>query len=805
MISSIKNINQDLVKFKSPIFWRITAGVFASILIIEVVLLIASWFTERERLLTRLDESLITLTSLLDHDDPLPQLEQLISSNSSLPKHEIIGYQYESPTGSQHKGGADQSLSDVVDEKNPTLYSSKDKSYISYTTRNLNNGRVDKLWLIVDTSSISAYMVSYIWRILAMVLLISAFVTGTCLIFLTPLLINPLQRLNNLLVRGEVYGIRTANADQKDCNRADELGSVFRSFDKLRNELIGSEDDKAFITERFEEFANLGADCFWEVDRKCKITYLAGDIRRLLSVSPSRIQGMTYISLIKELSSRLPDQPNIIRTLKIDGKWQGEILSNTPDAPSCSVRIAATPIYDKNGKFSGVRGTINDISKEEKLAKVMRYHASHDELTGLCNRRELNNRISHSIAAYQNDGAVFTLLTLDLDRFKAVNDSCGHIAGDTLLKALAKIMLESVRSSDTVARTGGDEFVILLNGINTDMAVSIAERLRKRIEDYQLVWEGSTHSVSVSMGLAEVSSDLNCIESVKFASDSSCISAKQSGKNQLRVHSDEAESTAISRNELLWVSRINQGVEENRFCLSQQAIARIDQQPDVHFEVLIRLQDEEGNIWTPNLFLPVAERNYLMPKIDQWVVTNALKWLSTQTIPDGTNYCMNINLSAASLGDQSFKQFLIKTAEQNKHLNPYICFELTESAAMLNSEETTALLMTLRTLGCRIALDDFGTGHSSLSQIRTLPLDYIKIDGQFISNIHNSELDQTVVKSVAEIAKVLNINTVAEYVDSDQTLQLLGELGIDYAQGYHISKPSPLENASAYIVADRAA
>ncbi len=805
MTSSVKKTNQDLIKFKSPIFWRITAGVFASILIIEVALLIFSWFTERERLLTRLDESLITLTSLLDHDDPLPQLEQLINSGSSLPKYDIIGYLYESPEGSQHKGGADRTLSDIVDEKNPTHYSSEDKSYISYVTRSLDNGRIDKLWLYVDTSSISAYMVSYIWRILAMVLLISAFVTSTCLIFLTPLLINPLQRLNNLLVHGEMYGIRTANADQRDHNRADELGSVFRSFDKLRNELIGSEEDKTFITERFEEFANLGADCFWEVDKKCKITYVAGDVMRLLSVSPSRIKGMTYVSLINELSSRLPDQSNIIQTLKEKGKWQGEIQSSTPEIPACSVRIAATPIYDKNGRFSGIRGTINDISKEENLAKVLRYQASHDELTNLCNRRELNSRMSQSIAEYKNDGTVFTLLTLDLDRFKAVNDSCGHIAGDTLLKALAKIMLDSVRSGDTVARIGGDEFAVLLNGINTDIALSIAERLRNGIEDYRLIWEGTANSVSVSIGLAEVSPDLNRVESITFASDFSCISAKQSGKNQIRVYNGEAESTAINRNELLWVSRINHGIEENKFCLSQQAIARIDQRPDIHFEVLIRLQNEEGDIWTPNLFLPVAERNNLMPKIDQWVVTNALKWLNTQTIPDGTNYCMNINLSAASLADQGFKQFLIRTVEQNKQLNQYICFEMTESAAMLNPEETTALLMTLRTHGCRIALDDFGTGHSSLSQIRTLPLDYIKIDGTFIRDIHNSELDQTVVKSVAEIAKVLNIKTVAEFVDSDEALQLLGKLGIDYAQGYHISKPSPLENASAYIVTDRAA
>jgi len=435
--SPTNNTSQGLINFKSPIFWRITAGVFASILLIEIALLVFSWFTERERLLNRLDESLVTVTSLLDKNDPLPQLEQLISNKSSLPNYEIIGYVYESSAGSRYTGGADHALSNIVDEKTPTFYSSESESYASYISRDLGNGRIDKVWLCVSTATISAYMRSYIWRILGMVLLISAFVTGACLILLTPLLINPLQRLNKLLVNGEMYGIRTAKAEQKDHERQDELGSVFRSFGKLRNELISSEEDNAFITERFEEFANLGADCFWEVDSNWRFTYIAGDVTRSLSVTPESIHGNKFTSLIKELSPRLPARSNILRALKKTGKWEGEVLSSSPEIPACSVRVAATPFYAANGDRAGVRGTIIDTSKETELARVLRFQASHDELTGLCNRRELNDRIGDSINNYNKDGKKFTLLTLDLDRFKAINDSCGHIAGDTLLKALA--------------------------------------------------------------------------------------------------------------------------------------------------------------------------------------------------------------------------------------------------------------------------------------------------------------------------------------------------------------------------------
>lgn len=251
-----------LINFKSPIFRRITAGVFASILIIEIALLVFSWFTERERLLTRLDETLVTLTSMLDDNDPLPQLEQLLNNNGSLPNYAIIGYIYESPAGSKQFGGSIDALSQVVNEKTSTHYSGSEKYYASFVSRDLGNGRTDKLWLSIDTSALSTYMISYIWRILGMVLLISAFVTAACLIFLTPLLINPLHRLNNLVVQGETHGIRTAKSDQKDQNRQDELGSVFRSFDKLRNELISSEENYAFISDRFEEFANLGLTAF---------------------------------------------------------------------------------------------------------------------------------------------------------------------------------------------------------------------------------------------------------------------------------------------------------------------------------------------------------------------------------------------------------------------------------------------------------------------------------------------------------------------------------------------------------------
>ncbi len=523
------------VNLKSPIFWRITAGVFASILLIELVLLIFSWFTERDRLVTRLDESLVTVTSLLDYKNPVPQLDKLLQNQTNISTYRVNAYIYESAEGVRRTGGADSDIDQILNEQKPSMYSSRLNTYSIYVSRELGNGRADRIWLCVDTSNISDYMVGYVWRILGMVVLISAFVTGACLVFMNPILIKPLQRLDNLLVQGEKMGMRTAHAEDKDINRQDELGSVFRSFGHLRNELIKSEDQNTFINNRFEDFANLGADCFFEVDRNNTITYIAGDVSRLLSISPENILGTSLSDFLEKMASRLPARSDIARSLNAIGKWEGEILPESVDSTCITVRVASSRFYDAKGNYAGIRGTIIDTSKETELANSLRYQATHDHLTGLCNRREFSDRIKDSISKFKADGTTFSLLTIDLDHFKSVNDTCGHIAGDILLKAIAKSMQGSVRSSDTVARIGGDEFAIILHGANLSAAMKIAEQLRKGINDYELKWEGVPQSVSASMGLVEVNPELADLEALTMASDNNCMAAKQAGKNRVHV------------------------------------------------------------------------------------------------------------------------------------------------------------------------------------------------------------------------------------------------------------------------------
>ena len=791
---------------KSPIFRRITAGVFASILFIEILLLIYSWSTERQRLVTRLDESVTTLTSLLDLENPLPQLDHLLSSRDNTGNFEVSGYTYESPAGVVTSRGTTDRIDFTLPAAGKGQFDAGSSTYLSTVSRKLSGQRSDKIALQIDASWIKQYMAGYVKRIIGMVILISIFVTGACLLILTPLLINPLQRLNNLLIRGEKRGIRSARSNSRDLKRTDELGSVYRSFDVLRTNLINTEEEKNSVTERFEDFANLGADCFWELDNRFRFNYFSGDVKRVLSLNSEQIIGHSFSSVLSTLGDSVPNSDNISRSIAEKGYWEGRVIADSKnDKSPVYIRIVASTNLDESGNIISLRGTIADITKEKELAAELKYQATHDALTGLHNRRELDNQLELSVNKFKDNDEQFSLMIMDLDKFKMVNDGGGHAAGDALLKIFAKVITTQVGDNGVVARLGGDEFAVIVN--TTDIAVvkEIAENIRRAIESHSFNWNKITYQVGISIGVAPASEHLDTPEAIALAADSCCMKAKESGKNQVRVYSETDDDYHVFQEEALWISRINEAIDEDTFILFKQSIVRINNRDgENHFEILLRMANPEGGIWTPNLFLPVAERNNMMPKIDQWVVTNAIKWLQTQSIEDNSNFCMNINLSAESLADAEFCEFLVDYLQDNKSLNKYVCLEMTETAAMVNFNETLELLTSLKQLGCTIALDDFGTGFSSLSHIRELPLDYIKIDGVFVQEIHNSELDQALVKSVAEIAKVLQIKTVAEFVDSEEALEMLGKLDIDYAQGYLFSKPEELsidDNSSEFAKA----
>jgi len=408
-------MDKRFVNLKSPIFWRIATGVFVSILLIEAALLLFSWYTERGRQLSAIEDSISAVTTLINQQNPTPQLNQLIQIQSEDSKYQIIGYVYESPAGTRHAGGESLGLDEAVNSQVTSLYSSAEGIYSTY--RNIGAPDAGKLWLKLDASWVNVYMDRYIWRILGMIVLISLFVTAGCLVFMQPLLIKPLQRLNRLLVLAERHGIDNIHAESKDLSRRDELGNVFRSYNHWKNELIVSQKDRAYMSERFEEFANLGADCFWEIDNKQVFTYFTGDTMPLLFTTPDEIVGRSCRSLLNEISDRLPDGRNMLRALHREGVWEGEILPLSSKEPTRTVRVAAIAFREPNSDIAGFRGTIVDISEETALRATLKYQATHDELTGLCNRRELTSQISESIESFHAQDAIFTLLTIDVDRF----------------------------------------------------------------------------------------------------------------------------------------------------------------------------------------------------------------------------------------------------------------------------------------------------------------------------------------------------------------------------------------------------
>jgi len=783
----------------SRIFWKIAAGIFLSILLIETVLLLYSWFTERSRLITRTDESIASIVSLLDEHDPAAQLDKLLV-HSSESKIKLVGFSYRTADGVETIGGETDAITTLVSASKLSHYDSTNNRYTRYFPG--GEGRHDSFHLRVDTAWINTYMRTYVWRILGMITLISLFVTVGCLILLKPLLINPLERLDQLLVRSQKSGIGSATSEKRDLTRADELGSVFRSFEHLRSQLVSVEVEKTLILTRFEEFASLGADCFWEVDKNMRFTYVAGDTQRVFGVRPEDIAGSSSDELLDALGNRSGNDTEITTKLRQTGEWEGTIYpelldTETEELAPITVRMLAVPFVEDSGKVIGYRGTVTDISEETRLSAELTYQATHDELTGLSNRRELSNQLQLSIENYKASGEHFALATLDLDRFKLINDSCGHAAGDMLLRSLAVKLQTVVDERDLVARMGGDEFAVLLRNSEAQRSEEIAENIRLMIEEFRFIWNNETHRFSASIGMAQANDSLLTLEALTFAADTCCLSAKRNGKNQVINYANLDGEVSTFRDEAEWISRILHALEYDQFSLFRQTISPVlSKQPEDHFEILLRMGDGEGGYWPPNLFLGVAERNDLMPEVDAWVVNKSLEWLETQTLSDNVDFCMNINLSGASLSDSKFRDFLLKRVDNNKHLNRYICFEMTETVAMASFNETVALLDKLKLQGCKVALDDFGTGFSSLSHIRDLPLDYIKIDGTFIRDIVNNELDQTVVKSVADIARVLDIKTVAEFVEDEETLRLLEGMEIDYAQGYLFAKPEPLDDRS---------
>ncbi len=457
-----------------------------------------------------------------------------------------------------------------------------------------------------------------------------------------------------------------------------------------------------------------------------------------------------------------------------------------------AIEYQISPIVDESGKSIGHVIVVHDVTQSTELSNRLSWAASHDALTSLINRSEFERRLEELLRTARMDLKEHALLYLDLDQFKVVNDTCGHQAGDELLRQLSGKLESMVRATDTLARLGGDEFGVLLANCPLARAEHIAENLREAVTTFRFVWQDKIFDIGVSIGLVPVNAQSDNSASLLSAVDAACYAAKDQGRNRVHVFEPGDEELMRRQGEMSWAQRVSQAIKDHRMVLYFQKIMPISAAAGehVHYELLIRMLDEEGKLVPPMAFIPAAERYNMMNVLDRWVVETAFRRLATRDTLENT-VCA-INLSGQSLSDEHMLDFILDQFGQTGIPAHHICFEITETAAIANLRSALRLVSTLRAKGCQFSLDDFGSGMSSFGYLKQLKVDYLKIDGSFVRQIMSSETDRAMVASINNIGHVMGIQTIAECVENDDMLNALREIGIDYVQGYHIHYPEPI-------------
>jgi diguanylate cyclase (GGDEF)-like protein len=443
-----------------------------------------------------------------------------------------------------------------------------------------------------------------------------------------------------------------------------------------------------------------------------------------------------------------------------------------------------------------------DVTEAQLMSEQLSYQARHDSLTGLLNRREFDHKLETFIRDAEDEAdwenSAHILCYIDLDQFKVINDSCGHLVGDELLKQVADTISSEVRSSDRVARLGGDEFGILLRNCGIANAQRTANKIRERIADLQIAWEGRMFRIGASIGLVRIRGDGGTPRDLMNAADTACYAAKNAGRDQVHIYDpDDKELTRLNQ-EMECVSQLHMALDRDLFTLVRQPIIPLQQSTDQgrHYEILLRMQDASGQLISPGTFLPAAERYNLMTRIDRWVVGSVIAWLKANPAElDALGIC-SVNLSGQSLSHTDLLDFIYEQVRQANLPCGVLCFEITETAAITELAKARKFIERMKAIGCRFALDDFGRGLSSFGYLKNLPVDYVKIDGEFIRNIAHDPVDLAMARSINEVAHASGKKTIAEFVEDAETAELLRRIGVDFAQGYYYGKPAAFMKAA---------
>ncbi len=586
--------------------------------------------------------------------------------------------------------------------------------------------------------------------------------------------------------------------------RVDEQGRAHRIVGvdldvterKLFEDALFKEKESAQIT-----LQSIG-DGVITTDSKCRIEYLNPVAEQLtgwrLEHAQGRIVDEIFRSFHEETCEPLenPLAVSIRRTRAI--KSVRPTLLIRRDGNELYIESCASPIRDGAGNVLGGVLVFHDVSESRELNRKLSYHASHDILTGLVNRREFESRLERAIKSARAREASYALCHIDLDQFKIINDNCGHSAGDALLGQVGALLKSKIRWRDTVSRLGGDEFGVLLESCSLEEAVRNAEALREAIRNYKFVWEERTFRLGASIGVVPISPENEDVAALLSAADSACAAAKENGRNRIYSFQENDIDLMRRRREMQWAARINNALEDGRFEIFRQVIQPLQtSHGGLHYELLLRMRDEAGKIVTPDQFIAAAERYGLTPNIDRWMIEHALRWLVSEADEREKLELCSINLSGQSLGDDKFLPFVIDHFHRSGIDASKICFEITETAAIASFSQANRFIHALKELGCRFALDDFGTGLSSFGYLKHFPVDFLKIDGSFVKEILHDPIDREMVRSINEIGHLTGKQTIAEFAENMEIVEMLRSLGVDYAQGYAIATPQRVMKLAA--------
>ena len=548
---------------------------------------------------------------------------------------------------------------------------------------------------------------------------------------------------------------------------------------------------------RFQDFAELAADFFWELDTSLRFSFVSHRFENILQIAPQNVLGLSIRQFYERYFPQ-PAPPHWRRHLQAlsEHKTQREFEYRWTRADGKERVIVHTcqPIFDEQGIFEGYRGVGRDVTHDRALAAQVQFHATHDALTGLVNRREFERLLEEALQDADTSKQQHVLCYVDLDNFKIVNDSCGHSAGDELLRQLGDLFRERVRQSDVVARLGGDEFGILIYSCSMDQAIELAEKIRQSVMQFEFLWENKRFSIGASIGISNIVAESSSVNEVMRSADSACYVSKERGRNQVTM---SAEETGVRRTDADRVIQVGSMLDEGKFKLWRQPILSLGQSHNKsegeYFEILLRLLEPDGSLVSPATIMPAVERYGLCSKLDRVVFDRSLNWIvESRDQLDRLAMC-SINLSGPSLLDRDLVEHIDEEIKRSGIPPEKICFELSETAAIAHLSSARAVIDKLGKTGCKFALDDFGSGVSSFTFLRDLPINFIKIDGSFVTRMLADPVCGEMVRSINSVSHVLNCKTVAESVEDARTLHALHTLGVDFAQGYHIGRPEPID------------